>query len=269
MAIVEDYIPDSDDEDLHVPSVPVDPPVRERPVKQQQSNGHATKGSTLPELVEQLSVPEDLNDTLKASELSESIYSFCRVGGGMTQCSLVATAHVEAHQRRIKSALQQLAAVWPRTDPKGDSKNPQDGSDGESDVRLYIAVTRLRGVVQGPDGTLITPEILQLVEGEHPLPSSHPRSNISPRDILNTCPQPTKTSEALLVDLKSVFASKPHPDISVESGRRLMRPVGGEAGRGDLFDDQTWKEHWGTWNTLRWCIEVMSVRPFPCGFPLE
>lgn len=48
-----------------------------------------------------------------------------------------------------------------------------------------------------------------------------------------------------------------------------MRPVGGEAGRSDLFDDQTWKEEWGTWNTLRWCVEVMSVRlsfRFPYNF---
>jgi hypothetical protein len=68
MAIVEDYIPDSDDED--VPNIPAtDPPIPEQP--SQQANGGAIKGSTVPELLELLRVPREFNDTLRSEELSE------------------------------------------------------------------------------------------------------------------------------------------------------------------------------------------------------
>jgi hypothetical protein len=72
MAIVEDYIPDSDDEDISPPSAVVDPPIPERPA--QQANGGVTKGSTVPELLELLRVPREFNDTLRSEELSELMW---------------------------------------------------------------------------------------------------------------------------------------------------------------------------------------------------
>lgn len=71
MAIVEDYVPDSDDEEAADSFIPVQPPVPDRAVKQQQSHGQATKASSITELIEQLRVPEAFNDTLLSSQLSK------------------------------------------------------------------------------------------------------------------------------------------------------------------------------------------------------
>ena len=62
---------------------------------------------------------------------------------------------MEGCRRRVTSALRELAGRLPR------------GGDGEvsrEEVGVYAAVTRLRGVVGGPD-VLITLEMLERVDG--------------------------------------------------------------------------------------------------------
>lgn len=78
MGIVEDYIPDSDDEDTLPPSAN-EPPIMEQP--SQQSNGGVTKGSTIPEFLELLRVPREFDDTLRSDALSELMCSLlmCRI----------------------------------------------------------------------------------------------------------------------------------------------------------------------------------------------
>lgn len=72
MAVVEDYVPDSDDEDV-AQSPPPPRPIPAESVKQQLPNGDSTKGSSIPDLVGRLRVPDEFKDTAKASELCESM----------------------------------------------------------------------------------------------------------------------------------------------------------------------------------------------------
>lgn len=61
--------------------------------------------------------------------------------------------------------------------------------------------------------------------------------------------------------VKPIFSTHSHPDINPETGRKLLRPAGGEPARQDMFEGQNWKEYdgWGSWCVLSWCVEVMSV----------
>lgn len=83
--------------------------------------------------------------------------------------------------------------------------------------------------------------------------------NFVQSDILDRLPDPQRIATALLLDLKRIFSSTPHSEISA-AGRRLARPIGGDGARADMFDEQYWKDEWGTWNTLRWCCDVLPVR---------
>lgn len=66
MAVVEDYIPDSDDEDVQRPPTPA-PEEPARPVEEQ-----SIKGSSVSDLVERLHVPPEFGDAFKASQLRKS-----------------------------------------------------------------------------------------------------------------------------------------------------------------------------------------------------
>lgn len=182
MAIVEDYVPDSDDEEMADPSVPIKSSIPDRAVKQQQLNGQATKGSSITELIEQLRVPEAFNDTLHSSQLSEWIIRSSREERKADLRNISALARVESHQRRIRSALEQLSKVLLPETGEEESGSSQDVSRPEIDVKVLIAVARLRGIIKGPDGALVTPEILQLVEGRYPLPRSL-RCNADPSQV--------------------------------------------------------------------------------------
>jgi hypothetical protein len=83
--------------------------------------------------------------------------------------------------------------------------------------------------------------------------------SITCTDILKSIQEPIDTSHDILIDLKSIFSSNPHPELSLDSGRRLIRPIGGDAGRSDMFEEQRWKDTWGVWNSLRWCVEALPV----------
>ncbi|KAI5448936.1 hypothetical protein NCC49_005758 [Naganishia albida] len=201
MAVVEDYVPDSDDEDTPQSLEEELPPTTGEPSR--STSKEEIKGSLTSDLVERLRVPPVFAHVVKASELD-----------------------LTGQRRGIISALQECTG---RSSPSDELSADQ--------VQVYAAITRLR--VAEPD-QLITSEILKLVN-----------------DILSTIPNPRETAHALLLSLKDTFSATPHPEIS-SAGRKLARPVGGEGGRAEMFDEQLWKGVWGTWNTLRWCCEVLN-----------
>ncbi|TFY74523.1 hypothetical protein EWM64_g9489 [Hericium alpestre] len=55
--------------------------------------------------------------------------------------------------------------------------------------------------------------------------------------------------------LKPIFRPTPHPEINLETGRKLPRPAGGPLANQDAYEGQVWKAHPGAGNVLQWVVE--------------
>ncbi|KAI0334924.1 hypothetical protein GY45DRAFT_1065421 [Cubamyces sp. BRFM 1775] len=64
----------------------------------------------------------------------------------------------------------------------------------------------------------------------------------------------------LRVHVKPIFLSNPHPQINVDTGRKLPRTAGGPLGHLDYFEEQGWKSHPGLYNVLSWCLRNVDDR---------
>ncbi|KZP00296.1 hypothetical protein CALVIDRAFT_510353 [Calocera viscosa TUFC12733] len=69
--------------------------------------------------------------------------------------------------------------------------------------------------------------------------------------------------------IKPLFQATPHPQINLDSGRKLPHQAGGNAAAQDFYEDQTWKtKGLGCWNVLTWCVEHMLPESFQDMWPL-
>lgn len=67
--------------------------------------------------------------------------------------------------------------------------------------------------------------------------------------------------ERILRDfVKPIFRPNPHPQLNVETGRKLSRPAGGPLGHLDFLEGQEWKQYPATADVLSWCISHADVR---------
>lgn len=145
MAVVEDYVPDSDDEDTPQSLEEERPPTTGEPSR--STSKEETKGSLTSDLVERLRVPPVFADVAKASELGEC----CAFWRKIRADDITADSDLTGQRRGIISALQECTG---RSSPSDELSADQ--------VQVYAAITRLR--VAEPD-QLITSEILKLVNG--------------------------------------------------------------------------------------------------------
>ncbi|KAH7097590.1 hypothetical protein BKA62DRAFT_623655 [Auriculariales sp. MPI-PUGE-AT-0066] len=82
-------------------------------------------------------------------------------------------------------------------------------------------------------------------------------------DILAALAPSPEVIRIVLVDhVKPRFSPTPHPDLSLDTGRRLRRPAGGPAAAMDMFDGQLWKQELGTPATVLWCTAHVSGDDF-------
>ncbi|KAJ9104629.1 hypothetical protein QFC21_002127 [Naganishia friedmannii] len=238
MAVVEDYIADSDDEDpapseqAYLPAKSYPPAPHVPAAKRTDTIDANIKGLPIQGLLERLSVPVAFQQAALEAQLSDE--------------------QVHTTRRRIASTLQEVAD---RLDIQRPADKATEGHKGKEerilDTKAYATITRFRAIYVTPDDALITPEMTSLAN-----------------NILKSIKEPTEIARSILLDLKSIFSSNPHPEVSLDSGRRLIRPIGGDAGRSDMFEDQQWKGTWGVWNSLRWCIEVLPTQELVDNIPL-
>ncbi|KAJ9098960.1 hypothetical protein QFC19_006184 [Naganishia cerealis] len=245
MAVVEEYTADSDDEGSVLPE-----PLRaescsssqDAPAKHQDTIDANIKGLSIHELLENLRVPHEFQKAELVAQLPDE--------------------QIHATRCRILSALKEIANRFNKDSsdyqsPDGHHMSQKEGLDNKA----YAAITRLRAMPSVPDDALIIPDMTSVVNGKNGVSTYVLISAliVSRIDILTSIKQPTNIAHDILVDLKSIFSSNPHPEVSLDSGRRLIRPIGGDAGRSDMFEDQHWKAEWGVWNSLRWCVEVIPL----------
>ncbi|KAI0772531.1 hypothetical protein BD413DRAFT_546322 [Trametes elegans] len=87
-------------------------------------------------------------------------------------------------------------------------------------------------------------------------------SRTTAQDILSVFDAPgTDLLERILRDLvKPVFLLNPHPEINIDTGRKLPRSAGGASGHLDYLEAQEWKSHPELYNVLSWCLRHVDSR---------
>lgn len=80
-------------------------------------------------------------------------------------------------------------------------------------------------------------------------------------DILSSYISPnTELTERVLRDfIKPIFRPNPHPQLNVETGRKLPRPAGGPLGHLDYLEGQNWKSQLAISDVISWCITHTDV----------
>ncbi|KAI8984971.1 hypothetical protein BD414DRAFT_441962 [Trametes punicea] len=87
-------------------------------------------------------------------------------------------------------------------------------------------------------------------------------SRTAAQDILTSYEKPaTELLERVLRDfVKPVFSLNPHPNVNVETGRKLPRSAGGTQGNLDYLEGQEWKSHPELFNVVSWCLRHVDGR---------
>ncbi|KAI0773742.1 hypothetical protein C8Q74DRAFT_1417939 [Fomes fomentarius] len=82
------------------------------------------------------------------------------------------------------------------------------------------------------------------------------------QDILSSYISPnTELTERVLRDfIKPIFQPNPHPQLNVETGRKLPRPAGGPLGHLDYLEGQDWKSQLAISDVISWCITHTDAR---------
>ncbi|KZT60838.1 hypothetical protein CALCODRAFT_480483 [Calocera cornea HHB12733] len=83
-------------------------------------------------------------------------------------------------------------------------------------------------------------------------------------------PAPVSLIELVLKEhIKPLFQATPHPQVNLDSGRKLPHQAGGNSAAQDFYEDQVWKRKGiGCWNTLWWCVEHLPTDSFQDMWPL-
>jgi hypothetical protein len=68
--------------------------------------------------------------------------------------------------------------------------------------------------------------------------------------------------------VKPLFQASSHPQVNLETGRKLLRPAGGPESSIDMFETQVWKKHLGICGVLTSCIEHIDTADFEALWPL-
>ncbi|KAI0751219.1 hypothetical protein C8Q80DRAFT_1156088 [Daedaleopsis nitida] len=97
-------------------------------------------------------------------------------------------------------------------------------------------------------------------DGEEPWVSETSRATA--RDILSSFlnAKPDIVERILRDFVKPIFRPNPHPQVNVETGRKLPRPAGGPLGHLDFLEGQEWKNHPAIARALSWCISQADSR---------
>ncbi|KAH9853953.1 hypothetical protein C2E23DRAFT_727760 [Lenzites betulinus] len=87
-------------------------------------------------------------------------------------------------------------------------------------------------------------------------------SRATAQDILSSFKDPNvDLLEKVLRDhVKPIFSANPHPNINVETGRKLAHSAGGPLGHLDYLEAQQWKSHPEIYNVLSWCLQHAEDR---------